>query len=98
MPNTAGFAPQELTIRDAQQEEAIHELSVDLVLEDGQVAVIGCRPENPAQPRQFLFSESAAENDERHQRLILIWASRNLTGVIAEPPKGERPSEAVPAA
>ena len=60
---------------------------MDLVLEEGQVAVIGCRPENPQSLGTFLFSQPAAENDERHQRLVLIWASRNLTGVIPEASK-----------
>ena len=76
-----------MTIRDAQKEEALHELAVDLVLEEGQVAVIGCRPENQQSLGTFLFSQPAAENEERHQRLVLIWASRNMNGVIAEPPR-----------
>jgi hypothetical protein len=87
VPNAAGLAPQELTIRDAQKEESIRELAVDLVLEEGQVAVIGWRPEKAQSLGTFLFSQPAAENDERHQRLVLIWASRNLTGVIPETPK-----------
>ncbi len=92
LPNASGFAPQELSVRDAQKEEAIRELTVDLNLEERQVAVIGCRPDNQASLGTFLFSQAAVENDERHQRLVLIWASRNLTGVIAEAPKaGDRP-------
>ncbi len=64
---------------------------MDLTLEEGQVAVIGCRPDNLrglGSLGTFLFSQAAAGNEERHQRLVLIWASRNLTGVIAEAPKG----------
>lgn len=92
LPNAAGLAPQELSIRDGQKEEAFRELAVDLVLEEGQVAVIGCRPDDPRSLGTFLFSQPAGENDERHQRLILIWASRNMTGVVAEAPKGgDRP-------
>jgi hypothetical protein len=92
LPNAAGLAPQELSIRDGQKEEAFRELAVDLVLEEGQVAVIGCRPDDPKSLGTFLFSQPAGENDERHQRLILIWASRNMTGVVAEAPKGgDRP-------
>jgi hypothetical protein len=92
LPNTGGFAPQELSIRDAQQEEAIHELSVELMLEPGEVAVIGCRPEIQSSLGSFLFSESPTDNDQRHQKLIMIWASRNLTGMIGEPPKtSDRP-------
>jgi hypothetical protein len=92
MPTASGLAPQELTIRDAQQEEAIRELAIDLILEEGQVAVIGCRPDERRSLGTFLFSQPAAENQERRQRLILIWASRNLPGVVAEVPKGgDRP-------
>jgi hypothetical protein len=91
LPNASGFAPQELTVRDGQKEEAIRDLAVDLSLEEGQVAVIGCRPDKRTLGT-FLFSPAAAENVERHQRLVLIWASRNLNGVIAEAPKGgDRP-------
>jgi hypothetical protein len=92
LPTAAGLAPQELTIRDAQQEEPIRELAIDLILEEGQVAVIGCRPDNLRSLGTFLFSQPGAENQERRQRLILIWASRNLPGVVAEAPKGgDRP-------
>ncbi len=93
MPNVGGFAPQELGIRDGQQEEAIHELSVDLMLEPGQVAIIGCRPETQHNLGSFLFSESPTDTDQRHQKLILIWASRNLTGVLDDRAKagGDRP-------
>jgi hypothetical protein len=56
------------------------------------VAVIGCRPDNLRSLGTFLFSQPGAENEERHQRLILIWASRNLPGVVAQAPKGgDRP-------
>ncbi|MHB1562256.1 MAG: hypothetical protein ACYC61_32825 [Isosphaeraceae bacterium] len=84
LPNATGIAPQELQIRDAQQEEEIRELAFDLVLEDNHVAVIGCRPDNLRSLGSFLFSQPAAENDERHQRVILVWATRNMPGVVAE--------------
>lgn len=88
LPNASGFAPQELSIRDGQKEDAIRDLAVDLSLEDGQVAIIGCRPDESRSLGTFLFSVAAEGNEERHQRLVLIWASRNLNGVIAEAPKG----------
>jgi len=92
LPSSAGLAPQQLTIRDAQKEEPLNELGVDLVLEEGQVAIIGSRPENLQSLGTFLFSKQAAENAERRQRLIMIWATRNMAGVVAEAPKGaDRP-------
>jgi hypothetical protein len=92
MPTANGLVPQELTIRDAQQEEPIRELAIDLILEEGHVAVIGCRTDNLRSLGAFLFSQPGNENEERRQRLILVWASRNLPGVVAEAPKGgDRP-------
>ena len=92
IPNASGFAPQELSIRDAQHEEAIHELSVDVMLEPGQVAVLGCRPEIQRSLGSFLFSESPVDTDQRQQRLILIWASRNQSGVMDDRAKtSDRP-------
>jgi hypothetical protein len=92
LPNAAGYAPQELSIRDAQQEETLRDLSVDLILEAGQVAVLGCRPESQRSLGSFLFSEAGSDVDQRHQRLILIWASRNLRGMIDESSKtSDRP-------
>ncbi len=65
---------------------------MDLELEPGQVAVIGCRPDSPNSLGSFLFSESPNDRDQRHQRLILIWASRNLNGMIGDTPKAnDRP-------
>jgi hypothetical protein len=89
---TPGLAPQQLSVRDGQKEEPFLELTVDLELEPGQVAVVGCRPDSPSSLGSFLFSESPSDRDQRHQRLILIWASRNLNGVIAEATKpNDRP-------
>ncbi|HZW32496.1 MAG TPA: hypothetical protein VFF52_17410 [Isosphaeraceae bacterium] len=92
LPNATGFAPQELSIRDGQQEDSIPELAADLVLENGQVAIMGCRPESQRSLGSFLFSEATAESGPSHQRLILIWASRNLPGVLADQSKNhDRP-------
>jgi hypothetical protein len=92
LTNTPGLTPQQLSLHDGQQEETFRELTVDLELEPNQVAVIGCRTDSPSSLGSFLFSESPTDRDQRHQRLILIWASRNLNGVIVEAPKAnDRP-------
>jgi len=81
-----------LSIRDGQQEETIRDLAADLILEPGQAAVIGCRPESQRSLGSFLFSSAASETGQRPQRLILVWASRNLPGVIEEKSKtNDRP-------
>jgi hypothetical protein len=92
LPNASGFAPRELSIRDGQQEEPIRELAADLTVETGQVVVMGCRTESQRSLGSFLFSETATESGPGQQRLILIWASRNLPGVLDEKSKdNDRP-------
>jgi hypothetical protein len=80
----AAFTPQTFMINNGQQEEAFRELSANLALENGQVAVIGCRPEQKRSLGSFLLTQVGADGDPHRQKLILIWASRNLEGVIAE--------------
>lgn len=94
LPNATGVAPQQLAIRDAQQEDEIRDLAIDLLLEQNHIAVIGCRPDNLRGLGTFLFSQPAAENDERHQRVVLIWATRNMRGVVADVTKqDDRPDD-----
>jgi hypothetical protein len=95
LPTAAPIGPQEFSINNGQQEETIRELATSMVLEPGQVAVIGCRPEQKGSLGTFFFTKSVAHSDQRLEKLILIWASRNLQG---EGPNdrgsktGERPS------
>lgn len=95
-PNPSGLAPQQFSIRDAQKEEILTDLAFDLTLEDGQVAILGTNPESIQSLGTFLFSPRLAENQERRQRIVLIWASRNMNGVIAAP-KADRPKRPRPA-
>jgi len=80
LPNVAAIQPQEFRINDGQQEDTIRELATTLVLEPGQVAVIGFRPEHKRSLGSFLLTQSVAHSDQRIEKLILIWASRNLQG------------------
>jgi hypothetical protein len=82
VPNAGTIVPQEFRINDGQQEETLRDLPANLVLEPGEVAVVGCRPEQRRTLGSFLFTQAEAHSDQRHQKLILIWASRNLPGVI----------------
>ncbi len=97
LPNPSGLAPQQFSIRDAQKEEILTDLAFDLTLEDGQVAILGTHPESIQSLGTFLFSPRVADNQERRQRIVLIWASRNMSGVIAGTPKAERPRRPKPA-
>jgi hypothetical protein len=79
-PNAAVLAPQEFSINSGQQEETIRELAATLVLEPGQVAVVGCRPEHKRSLGRFMFTQAEAHSAERVEKLVLIWASRNQQG------------------
>ena len=52
-----------------------------LTLEPGQLVVIGCRPEQKRGLGTFFFTQPVAHSDQRLQKLIMIWASRNLQGL-----------------
>jgi hypothetical protein len=92
LPNASAFAPQQFKINDGQQEETLRDLPVNLVVEPGQVVAIGCRPEQKRSLGTFLFTQAVAHSDQRVQKLILIWASRNMEGIIEKGSKGnDRP-------
>jgi hypothetical protein len=81
VPNAAAINPQAFQINNGQEEDTIRELGTSLMLEPGQVAVIGCRPELKRGLGTFFFTQPVAHSDQRMEKLILIWASRNLQGV-----------------
>jgi hypothetical protein len=86
------YSPQELRINDGQQEESLRDLAADLILEPGQVAVIGCRPDQERSLGAFLFTQAESHGDQRRQKLILIWAGRNQLGAVGEKAsKSDRP-------
>jgi hypothetical protein len=90
--NASPYSPQELRINDGQQEETLRDLSASLTLEPGQVAVVGCRPEQERSLGSFLFTQSETHGGRRRQKLILIWADRNQLGALgAKPSKTDRP-------
>jgi hypothetical protein len=78
--SAAPVGPQEFRMNNGQQEETFRELAASLVLEPGQLAVIGCRPDQKRSLGTFFFTQAVAHSDQRIEKLILIWASRNLQG------------------
>ena len=95
VPNAAAIGPQEFQINNGQEEDTIRELATSLTLEPGQIAVIGCRPELKCGLGTLFFTQAVANSDQRMQKLILIWASRNLQGMGANDRNSkakERPS------
>jgi len=78
------YSPQEFKIANGQQEETLRDLSANLVLSAGQVAVLGCIPEQERSLGSFLFTHSDPNNDQKIQRLVLVTAMRNQVGVDEE--------------
>ena len=99
LPTASPIGPQEFMIKNGQQEETIRELATTLVLAPGQIAVIGCRPEFKRSLGNFMLTESVAHSDQRVEKLVMIWASRNLqgTGDNDETIKHDRSPQVVPA-
>jgi len=92
------LAPQQFKITDGQQEESLRKLSADIVVEPGQVVVLGCLPERERSLGSFLFTLADSQADQRRQRLVLLWASRNQMGVVDEKAKADEPPPVVEAA
>jgi hypothetical protein len=91
--NASPYSPKEFKINDGQQEEALRDLTASLLLEPGQVAVIGCQPARERSLGSFLFTQAEAHSDQRRQKLILVWAGRNQPGALADTlQKTDRPS------
>jgi hypothetical protein len=80
LPTAAPIGPQEFMINSGQQEETIRELATTLVLEPGHIAVIGSRPEYKRSLGNFMLTQAVAHSDQRLEKIIMIWASRNLQG------------------
>jgi hypothetical protein len=80
LPTAAPIGPQEFMINDGQQEEIIRELTTTLALEPGHIVVIGRRPEYKRSLGNFLLTQAVEHSDQRLEKVVLIWASRNLEG------------------
>ncbi len=78
---TAGVAvPHEFQIVNGQQEETFRDLGTTLVLESGQIAVLGTRPERSGSLGALLFQKDQSNSDRVMQSIVLIWADRNERG------------------
>jgi hypothetical protein len=85
VPTGAGLATHQFIQKDGQQEETLRELAATLVLEPGQVAVVGAQPDRPRSLGAFLFTQAEVNSDRMLQKVLLIWASRTNLGI----PTGE---------
>lgn len=76
LPSTTSYSPQQFMQKDGQQEESLRELATTLILQPGQVAVIGCLPDASQSLGSFLFTHPEPNSDRLLQRVLLVWASR----------------------
>jgi hypothetical protein len=81
VPNAGGYAPQRFMLKDGQEEETLRDLAATLILQPGQVAVVGCRPEKERSLGTFLFTQPELNSDRLLQKVLLIWASRSSQGL-----------------
>ncbi len=79
------YAPQDFKLSNGQEQETLRDLTANLVLDAGQVAVLGCIPEQERSLGSFLFTLADPHSDQRTQRLVLVWATRNQNGFTDEP-------------
>lgn len=91
-----GYSPQEFKITDGQQQDALRDLTANLVVEPNQTIVLGCHTDQERSLGAFLFTDAADHPDQRTQRIVLIWAERNQMGVLSE--KGKKPAPLAPVA
>lgn len=89
--NNGTFNGMPYTLKDGQQEETLRELAATLILQPGQIAVVGCDPDRKGSLGTFLFTQAEPNSDRLLQKVMLIWATRtNLgePGSQPNPPSG----------
>jgi hypothetical protein len=96
LQGNGSYAPKEFMQKDGQQEDSLRDLAASVVVQPGQVVVIGCKPESNRSLGSYLFTRTEANSDRLLQRVLLVWASRGGLGqsaggtpslVSVEPPK-----------
>jgi hypothetical protein len=81
VPNAGAYAPQRFMLKDGQEEETLRDLATTLILQPGQVAVVGCRAEKERSLGTFLFTQPEVNSDRLLQKVLLVWASRSSQGL-----------------
>lgn len=82
---TAGVAvPREFQVIQGQAEETFRELGTTVVVEPGQIAVLGNRPDRDGTLGDLIYQKPEQNSDRIMQSVVLIWAERNEQGVDAD--------------
>jgi hypothetical protein len=76
------YPNNQMTITNSQQKDSLLDLASTIVLQPGEVAVLGCDANRDRTLGSFLFTFDEANSDRKLQHLVLIWASRNKSGTI----------------
>jgi hypothetical protein len=80
--NAGPYPINQLAISHSQQKDSLLDLTSTMVLQPGETAILSCDPERDRTLGAFLFTFVEANSDRRMQHLVLIWASRNKSGMI----------------
>lgn len=71
------LAPQQLIMRNGQEEEAFRDLTINAELHAGQVMIVSALPDRPGGLGQWLFQQADSQGDQPIQKVLLVWASRS---------------------
>lgn len=92
--SAGAFAPQQLLMKDGQEEENFHDLAVSVLLAPGQVAVLGCAPGLPSSLGEVLMVEPGSNGETSRQKLLLLSARRDAASQAASGSTMKRPNPA----
>jgi hypothetical protein len=91
-PSSSAFTPQQMVVRNGQQEETFRDLAATLTLRAGRVAVVAATPGTRGSLGSFLFTAPEANSDRMVQKVLFLWASRSEDGSAGDPlPPGLQP-------
>jgi hypothetical protein len=75
-PGGSPLAPQQLIVRNGQQEETFRDLGATIPLEAGQLLVLSAWSERDSSLGKFLFTQPDAATDHALLKVMFIWARR----------------------
>lgn len=76
-PGGGAFAPQQLVMRNGQEEETLRDLAATVTLHAGQVLLLSAQPEMSSSLGNFLFTDHEPNSDRPLRKVLFIWATRS---------------------
>lgn len=73
------YFQQEFVMKTGQKEETFHDLMMNLALEPGQIAVVGCEPDRSKTLGSFLLTEQEPNGGRIKQKILLVKAARGVS-------------------